>query len=136
MRSRVVTLVLVGLLAAGCYAFQEGREQSTTFTSPLTPDELRARSVAWLERMGYRILRDEPALVRAENGRLTADPPQYDILSVELETIREGTRVRVHGLTEDVTSGGGRRQAGQISSAASGDVGRLVEELMRGTRPL
>ena len=128
-------LAAAALIAVtACDALQrEGREQSSTFTTSLTRQEVRARAEGWLaERAHYDVTLSEPAFVRAEKLRPRTVGPgeQIDVQSVSMETVQEGTRVEVQSQTFLVEGGGRRDQADQLSPEANADHDALVQVLM------
>ena len=89
----------------------EGRQQTTTFTSPLTPQQTRARAEDWLaNRALYEVTSSEPFFVRAEKRRPRSTGPgeQIDVLSVAIASVTEGTRVVVQAMTFEVAGSGAR----------------------------
>jgi len=127
-------LALALIAVTGCDALQrEGREQSSTFTTVLTRQEVRARAEGWLaERALYDVTRSEAAFVRAEKRRPRSVGPgdQVDVQSVGLETVPEGTRVEVQSQTFLVAGDRLGRQADQVSPEALADHDALVQVLM------
>ena len=128
-------LVVLALIAVtGCDTLErEGREQSSTFTTVLTRQEVRARAEGWLaERAQYDVTRSEAAFVRGEKRRPRTVGPgeQIDVQAVSLETVPEGTRVEVESQTFLVAGGGRGRQADQLSPEANADHDGLVQVLM------
>ena len=129
------TLLALALIAVtGCDTLErEGREQSSTFTTVLTRQEVRARAEGWLtERAQYDVTLTEASFVRAEKRRPRTVGPgeQIDVQSVTLETVPEGTRVEVESQTFLVAGGGRGRQADQLSPEANADHDGLVQVLM------
>jgi len=124
------------LLAAlsSCAVFEpEGRQQTTTFTTFLTRQEVRSRAEAWLtERAQYQVTRSEPAFVRAERRRPRSVGPgeQIDVLTVEMEEVAEGTEVAVQARTFLPQPDGSREQADQLSPEGGTDQHDLVQVLM------
>jgi hypothetical protein len=124
----VVTLAVAAGPACGVRDFlEEGRQQSWFFTTARTGNEVRAMSVAQLERDGYRVVRNETQFVEGEKQ---TDADSVDVVRMSILGFdNEGTRVRVQALTEDLTAGG-RRQARFVSGSAVQDGGELVDVLM------
>ena len=132
MRLGLPFIVLATLSSCGVFE-PEGRQQTTTFTTFLTRQEVRARAEAWLtERAHYQVTRSEPAFVRAENRRPRSVGPgeQIDVLTVEMEEVAEGTRVAVQARTFLPQPGGSREQADQLSPEGGTDQAALVQVLM------
>jgi hypothetical protein len=130
---RVVTVALA-VAAPACHLVEpEGRQQTTTFTNGLTPQETRARAEGWLAERGlYQVTRSEPGFVRGEKRRPRSIGPgdQIDVLSVTMNSVPEGTRVEVQALTFLVTASGGRERADQVSPEALADQSALIQFLM------
>jgi hypothetical protein len=129
-----VLLALALIAVTGCDALErEGRQQTSTFTTFLTRQEVRARAEGWLaERAQYDVTRSEPTFVRGEKRRPRSAGPgeQIDVQSLTLETVPLGTRVEAKAQTY-VAIGGGRRQlADQLSAEANADHDALVQVLM------
>jgi hypothetical protein len=131
-------LTAVALLAAlpACAIIEpEGRQQTTTFTTALTPQQTRAAAEDWLaERALYDVTSSEPVFVRAEKRRPRSVGPgeQIDVLSVAMASVNEGTRVVVQALTFEVAGSGARNRADQVSPEALADQGALIQVLMAG----
>ena len=128
-------LAAAALIAVtACDAFQrEGREQTSTFTTFLTRQEVRARAEGWLgERAHYDVVRSEPVFVQGEKRRPRTVGPgdQIDVQAVSLETVAEGTRVEVNSRTFLVAGDVRREQADQLSPEANADHDALVQALM------
>jgi hypothetical protein len=124
----------VAFALAGCNIIEpEGRQQTTTFTTPLTPQQTRARAEDWLaDRALYEITSSEPVFVRAEKHRPRSVGPgeQIDVISVAMASVNEGTRVVVQALTFEVAGSGARNRAEQVSPEALADQGSLIQVLM------
>jgi hypothetical protein len=129
-------LTAVALLAAfpACAIIEpEGRQQTTTFTTALTPQQTRAAAEDWLaDRALYDVTSSEPVFVRAEKRRPRSVGPgeQIDVLSVAMASVNEGTRVVVQALTFEVAGSGARNRADQVSPEALADQGALIQVLM------
>lgn len=129
-------LTAVALLAAfpACAIIEpEGRQQTTTFTTALTPQQTRAAAEDWLaDRALYDVTSSEPVFVRAEKRRPRSVGPgeQIDVLSVAMASVNEGTRVVVQALTFEVAGSGARNRADQVSPEALADQGTLIQVLM------
>jgi hypothetical protein len=129
-------LTAVALLAAfpACAIIEpEGRQQTTTFTTALTPQQTRAAAEDWLaDRALYDVTSSEPVFVRAEKRRPRSVGPgeQIDVLSVAMASVNEGTRVVVQALTFEVAASGARNRADQVSPEALADQGALIQVLM------
>jgi hypothetical protein len=131
--ARISVVALVVGLPSCTIIEPEGRQQTTTFTSPLTPQQTRARAEDWLaDRALYEITSSEPVFVRAEKRRPRSAGPgeQIDVLSVAIASINEGTRVVVQALTFEVAGSGARNRAEQVSPEALADQGTLIQILM------
>ena len=132
MRLLLAAAALIAVTA--CDTLQrEGREQSSTFTTFLTRQEVRARAEGWLaERAQYDVTSSEATFVRAEKRRPRTVGPgdQIDVQSVSMETVTEGTRVEVESHTVLVAGNGRRQQADQLSPEANADHDALVQALM------
>lgn len=132
MRS-ILPFVVAFALPACNIIEPEGRQQTTTFTTFLTRQEVRARTESWLAERGlYQVTRSEPGFVRGEKQRPRSVGPgeQIDVQSVTMETVAEGTRVEAQALTFLVGAGGGRERADQLSPEAGTDHVALVQVLM------
>ena len=127
-----IAALAVGL--ASCTIIEpEGRQQTTTFTSPLTPQQTRARAEDWLaNRALYEITSSESVFVRAEKLRPRSTGPgeQIDVLSVAMVSVNEGTRVVVQAMTFEVAGSGARNRADQVSREALDDQSALIRALM------
>ena len=132
MRSILPFVVALALVA--CNVIEpEGRQQTTTFTTALTPQQTRARAEDWLAgRALYELTSSEPVFVRGEKRRpRTAGPgEQIDVISVTMASVNEGTRVEVQALTFEVAGSGARNRADQVSPEALADHGALIQVLM------
>lgn len=127
-----LALPLLAALPACNIIEPEGRQHTITFTTFLTRQEVRARAESWLAERGlYEITRSEPGFVRGEKQRPRSVGPgeQIDVLSVDMDTVAEGTRVSVQALTYLVVPGG-RERADQVSPEAGTDLDVLVRVLM------
>ena len=127
--------LLVLLVATStCGVFEpEGRQQTTTFTSSLTREQVRARAESWLaERAHYDVTRSEAAFVRGEKRRVRSVGPgeQIDVLTVEIEEDAGETRVSVQARTFLPQPRGAREQADELSPEAGTDLAALVQVLM------
>jgi hypothetical protein len=135
---RSILPFVVALALPACNVIEpEGRQQTTTFTTALTPQQTRARAEGWLAERGlYQITSSEPGFVRGEKRRPRSVGPgdQIDVLSVRMASVNEGTEVEVQALTFEVAGSGARNQADQVSPEALADHGALVEVLM--ARPI
>jgi hypothetical protein len=134
MRRAAVFSLLLAVALPACDVIQpEGRQQTTTFTTFLTRQEVRTRAESWLTERGlYGVTRSEPTFVRGEKRRPRSVGPgeQIDVLSVSMETVAEGTRVEVQAQTFLPVGSGGREQADQLSPEAGTDHASLVQVLM------
>lgn len=111
----------------------EGRQQTSTFTTALTPQQTRARAEGWLaERALYEVTSSEPGFVRGEKRRPRTVGPgdQIDVLSVTFASVTEGTRVEIQALTFEVAGSGARNRADQVSPEAIHDADELARVLM------
>ena len=128
----MIAALVVGL--PSCTIIEpEGRQQTTTFTSPLTPQQTRARAEDWLaNRALYEITSSESFFVRAEKLRPRSTGPgeQIDVLSVAIASVNEGTRVVVQAMTFEVAGSGARNRADQVSREALDDQSALIRALM------
>ena len=127
--------LLVLLVATStCGPFEpEGRQQTTTFITSLTRQEVRARAESWLaERAHYDVTRSEAAFVRGEKRRARSVGPgeQIDVLTVEMEDDPGGTEVAVQARTFLPRPRGAREQADELSPEAGTDLANLVQVLM------
>ena len=131
---RSIQLSVVALAFAACNVIEpEGRQQTTTFTTGLTPQQTRARAEDWLAaRALYEVTSSEPVFVRGEKRRprTVGAGDQIDVLSVTMAIVTEGTRVEVQALTFEVAGSGARNRAEQVSPEALADHGALIEVLM------
>jgi len=132
MRS-ILPFVVAFALPACNLIEPEGRQQTTTFTTVLTPQQTRARAEGWLaERALYEVTSSEPGFVRGEKRRPRTVGPgdQIDVLSVTFASVTEGTRVEVQALTFEVAGSGARNRADQVSPEALADHGALIQVLI------
>lgn len=117
-----------------CHVIEpEGRQQTSTFTTALTPQQTRARAEGWLaERALYEVTSSEPGFVRGEKRRPRTVGPgdQIDVLSVTFASVTEGTRVEIQALTFEVAGSGARNRADQVSPEAIHDADELARALM------
>jgi hypothetical protein len=130
-----VFLLTVTGAGSACNVIEpEGRQQTTTFTTALTPQQTRARAEGWLaERALYRVTSSDPVSVRGEKQRprSVGAGDQIDALSVIMASVLEGTRVEVQALTFEVAGSGLRNQADQVSPEALADHAALIDALMQ-----
>ncbi len=128
-----LALALV-LAASNCGPFEpEGRQQATTFTTPLSRPEVRSRAASWLaERAHYDVTRSEAAFVRGEKRRARSAAPgeQIDVLTVEIGEDAGASRVTVEARTFLPLGRGAREQADEVSPEAQADLASLVQVLM------
>ena len=121
------------LASSTCGPFEpEGRQQTTTFTTFLTRQEVRSRATGWLaERAQYQVTRSEANFVRGEKRQPRSVGPgeQIDVLTVDMTDDPEGTRVSVQARTFLPVGGSEREQADQLSPEAGTDLVNLVEVL-------
>jgi hypothetical protein len=120
------------LLVTLCACEPEEREETTSFTTFLTRQEVRARAQGWLaERALYDVTSSDPTFVRGEKRRArTAGPgEQIDVQSVSIAEVTEGTRVEVHAQTYLAGPGDVRDQADELSPEALADHRALVDVL-------
>ncbi len=133
MRS-ILPFVAAFALAACNIIEPEGRQQTTTFTTALTPQQTRARAEDWLAaRALYEVTSSEPVFVRGEKRRprsVGGPGDQIDVLSVTMAIVNEGTRVEVQALTFEVAGSGARNRAEQVSPEALADHDALIQVLM------
>ena len=132
MRS-ILPFVVAFALPACNIIEPEGRQQTSTFTTALTPQETRARAEGWLaERALYEVTSSEPGFVRGEKRRPRTVGPgdQIDVLSATFASVAEGTRVEVQALTFEVAGSGARNRAHQVSPEAIHDADELARILM------
>ena len=130
--ARLSIAALVMALPACNVIEPEGREQTSSFTTALSPQQTRARAEDWLAaRALYVITSSEPGFVRGEKRRpRTAGPgDQIDVLSVRMASVIEGTEVDVQALTFEVAGSGIRNRADQVSPEALADHGALIQVL-------
>jgi hypothetical protein len=135
MRSMaVLSLAALAVAASACNIIEpEGRQQTTTFTTGLTPQQTRARAEDWLaSRALYQVTSSDPVLVRGEKQRprSVGAGDQIDVLSVNMAIVPEGTRVEVQALTFEVAESGARNRADQVSPEALADHDALLQALM------
>jgi len=132
--ARVTIVLLLAVALPACTIIDpEGRQQTTTFTTPLTPQQTRARAEDWLaNRALYEVTSSEPVFVRGEKRRPRSVGPgdQIDVLSVAMASVNEGTRVVVQALTFEVAASGSRNRADQVSREALADQDALIQVLM------
>jgi hypothetical protein len=124
---RFALCLAVLLVLPGCEP--EGREQTTTFTTFLTRQEVRMRAEGWLaERAFYQVTSSDPTFVRGEKRRTRSVGPgeQIDVQAVSIAEVPEGTRVEVHAQTFLVGPGDVRDQADDLSPEALADHSALV----------
>lgn len=132
MRS-ILPFVVAFALPACNIIEPEGRQQTSTFTTALTPQQTRARAEGWLaERALYEVTSSEPGFVRGEKRRPRTVGPgdQIDVLSVTFASVTEGTRVEIQALTFEVAGSGARNRADQVSPEAIHDADELARILM------
>jgi hypothetical protein len=119
---------------SACHVFErEGRQQRATLTTSLTPQETRAAAEDWLgSRAQYRVTSSEPGFVRAEKQRPSSTRPgdQIDVISVDIDSVPEGTEVELEAITYEVNAAGDRNQADQVSPEAIRDIDELARALM------
>ena len=131
---RLILPVIVALALPACDVIEpEGRRQTTTFTTSLTPQQTRARAEDWLaSRALYEITASDPVEVRAEKRRPRSTGPgdQIDAIWVTMASVIEGTRVEVQALTFEVAGSGARNRADQVSPEALADHSALIDVLM------
>jgi len=129
-----LAIVALALALPACDVLQpEGRQQTTTFTTSLTPQQTRALAEDWLgSRALYELTSSEPGYVRAEKRRPRTVGPgeQIDVVSVTFSSVREGTRVEIQALTFEVAGSGARNRAEQVSPEALRDADELARVLM------
>ena len=133
-RSAATWSVGVLLTAGGCGLLQEGRQHSETFLSPFDLLVLRDRSLSWFARSpapGYEVVESTLSLVR---GEITRNGPggtgeRVDVVTAYMDTLREGTQVRVQAISYELR-GGRRERADQVSFDAVQDARSLVDFLM------
>ena len=124
----IVPFALVALAACE----PEGREQTTTFTTFLTRQQVRSRAEDWLAaRALYQVTSSDPTFVRGEKRRprSVGAGEQIDVQSVSMADVPEGTRVEVHAQTFLVGPGDVRDQADNLSPEALADHSALVDVL-------
>ena len=125
----------VAVALPACHVIEpEGRQQTTTFATGLTPQQTRARAEDWLaNRALYELTSSEPGFVRGEKRRPRTVGPgdQIDVLAVRMASVIEGTEVEVQALTFEVAASGSRNRADQVSPEALADHGELIQVLMR-----
>lgn len=132
-KARLALLVFAFALPACDIIEPEGRQQTTAFTSSLTPQQTRAAAEGWLaERALYVVTSSEPGFVRAEKRRPRSTGPgeQIDVVSATFHSVPEGTRVEVQALTFEVAESGARNRADQVSPEALRDASELTRVLM------
>lgn len=132
MRS-ILPFVAFFALAACNLIEPEGRQQTTTFTTSLTPQQTRASAEDWLAaRALYEITSSELGFVRAEKRRPRSTGPgeQIDVVSATFSSVVEGTRVEIQALTFEVAGSGNRNRADQVSPEALRDASELTRVLM------
>lgn len=111
----------------------EGRQQTASFTTSLTPQQTRARAEDWLgSRALYVITSSDPGFVRGEKRRPRTVGPgdQIDVVSATFSGVPEGTQVEVQALTFEVAGSGARNRADQVSPEAIHDADELARVLM------
>ena len=122
MRSILPLVVALAVALPACNIIEpEGRQQTTTFTTALTPQQTRARAEDWLaSRALYVLTSSEPVFVRGEKLRPRSTGPgeQIDVLSVTIASVVEGTRVEVQAMTFEV-AGSGAAEPGRPGLAGS-----------------
>jgi hypothetical protein len=127
-------LLLAALALLACDIIEpEGRQQTTTFTTALTPQQTRARAEDWLaNRALYELTSSAPVVVRGEKRRPRTVGPgdQIDVISVTMASVIEGTRVEIQALTFEVAGSGLRNRADQVSPEAIDDADELARVLM------
>ena len=120
------------LLAVDAACEPEGREQTTTFTTFLTRQEVRLRAEDWLAaRALYQVTSSDPTFVRGEKRRprSVGAGEQIDVQAVTIAEVTGGTRVEVHAQTFLAGPGDVRDQADDLSPEALADQRALVEVL-------
>ena len=127
-------LLLAALALLACDIIEpEGRQQTATFTTALTPQQTRARAEDWLaNRALYALTSSEPVEVRGEKRRPRTVGPgdQIDVIAVTMASVIEGTRVEIQALTFEVAGSGLRNRADQVSPEAIHDADELARVLM------
>ncbi len=128
-----LSIAALAVALPGCHVLEpEGRQQTSTFTTALTPQQTRARAEGWLaERALYEVTSSEPGFVRGEKRRPRTVGPgdQIDVLSVTFASVTEGTRVEIQALTFEVAGSGARNRAAQVSPEALHDADELARIL-------
>ena len=132
--TRRFALCLATATLAACHIIEpEGRTQRSTFTTPLTRQQVRADTEGWLaERALYLVTSSDPGFVRGEKQRprSVGAGEQIDVLEVRFDTIPEGTEVEIRALTFEVNGEGRRDRADQVSPEAIHDSNVLARILM------
>ncbi len=130
----IATLAACGIALPGCHVFErEGRQQRATFTTSLNPQQTRAAAEDWLgSRAHYTVTSSEPGFVRAEKQRPRSTGPgdQIDVISVDIDSVPEGTEVELEAITYLVDAAGNRDRADQVSPEAIHDIDELARALM------
>jgi hypothetical protein len=134
MRLILAVVMVLAIALPACDVIEpEGRQQTTTFTTALTPQQTRATAEDWLgSRALYRVTSSEPGFVRGEKQRPRTIGPgnQIDVLSATFSAVPEGTQVEVQALTFEVAASGARNRADQVSPEALHDADELTRVLM------
>lgn len=134
MENRVgrVAIVAAFLATVGCAPIDEGREQSSTFTTPLSSQDITARAERYFVATGYTVVQADGRRVRAEKQRTSSVGPaqtQIDTILIQMTEVAEGTRVTLTGWT-DLMTGGQRAQSREASREVIGDVRSLADILL------
>ena len=111
----------------------EGRQQTASFITVLTPQQTRARAEDWMgSRALYVVTASDPTVVRGEKRRPRTIGPgeQIDVLSATFSGVAEGTQVEVQAVTFEVAASGIRNRADQVSPEAIHDADELARVLM------
>jgi hypothetical protein len=134
MRAALAGLIIAAVALSACDVLDpEGRRQTSTFTTSLTPQQTRARAEDWLgSRALYVVTSSDTTFVRAEKRRPRSTGPgdQIDVLSVRYAAVPEGTEVEVQAITYEVAGSGNRNVAAQVSPEAIHDADELARVLM------
>jgi hypothetical protein len=129
-----VGLTIAALALSACHALEpEGHQQTSSFTTFLTPQQTRARAEDWLgSRALYVVTSSDTTFVRAEKLRPRSTGPgeQIDAISVRYAEVPEGTEVEVQAITYEVAGSGNRNRADQVSPEAIHDADELARVLM------
>lgn len=130
-RPAVVLSMAVLLCTCGLDRDDQGREQTLGFVTPRPLADAHTVATGFLARNGYTTLDIADRRIRAEKRRPlnSGGGDEIDVLTVNLGTDAEGTRVSIHGITY-LLENGNQRQAPQLSLDITRDIDALAQQMM------